>query len=262
MSTIVRYDVTSVRQWRHRIRLPDGSVTPGTQDTPSQLSVMQLPADLAGKRVLDVGMSDGFFAFECERRGATVIGLDNYSSPYIDSPSGFQVAKQILNSRVELVVGDFLTFDLQSLGKFDLVLFLGVLYHLRDPLGAIDRLASINAEQTIIETHITRPLEGWKWSLIRRLAPEAFPAKYMIFGGPGASGDASTWWIQSPECVESMMRACGFVNVHTAHRGWNRGVFHGFKPEGLSIAAHAARQWSSAEEQTKQYVQADGYSGR
>jgi tRNA (mo5U34)-methyltransferase len=254
--------VSSVRQWRHRIQLPDGTWTPGTQDTPAQLAALDIPADLRGKRVLDIGCSDGFFAFECERRGAAVVGLDNYSSPYIDSPSGFNIAKELLGSRVELVLGDFLTFDLQSLGQFDLVLFLGVLYHLRDPLLAIERLASIDAEQTIIETHVTRPLQGWKWSLIRRLAPEAFPARYMIFGGPDSSRDASTWWIQSPECVEAMMRACGFVDVRTAHRGWNRGVFHGFKPKGLSIADHAARQWANAEEQTKQYVHADGYSGR
>lgn len=221
----------SVRYWRHRITLPDGTVTQGTQDTVAQLPLLGIPDDLSGKTVLDIGCSDGFFAFECERRGASrVVGLDNFSSVYVDSPSGFHVARQLLNSKVELVEGDFMTIDLKSLGQFDLVLFLGVLYHLRHPMLAIERLAEITKEHVILETVCTRPRTGWKWRLLSRLAGDALPSRFMTFVGPRNSNDPTNWWFQSVECVEEMMRACGFCAVRSTPYDWTRGVFHGSSP--------------------------------
>lgn len=224
-------EVRAVPDWRHKILLPDGSTTPGTQDNPGQLAVMQLPVDLTGKTVLDIGCSDGFLAFECERRGASlVVGLDNFGSPYVNAPTGFAVVKRLLQSKVELVLDDFTTMDLSKLGTFDLVLFLGVLYHLRSPLTGLERVACVCREHAIVETAVTRPYVGWKWALVRRFFPGALPDRYMTFGGPEVNKDPTTWWAQSPECVEAMMRACGFCDVRTVHSDWARGIFHGFGP--------------------------------
>jgi tRNA (mo5U34)-methyltransferase len=230
-------DVRRVAVWRHQIQLPDGSVTPGTQDTAAQLAVLGLPNDLTGLTVLDIGCSDGFFAFECERRGAKrVVGFDNYSSPYVGAAHGFEVARQILGSRVELIIGD-LTKDLEQLESFDLVLFLGVLYHLKDPFGGLERVASVCRGQVIVETAITRPFTGWKWSALRRMFPDVLTDRHMVFLGPEINLDPSTWWAQSADCVTAMMRASGFCDVRAVDITWSRGIFHGFGPSrGTDVA--------------------------
>jgi tRNA (mo5U34)-methyltransferase len=243
-------DVSSVPHWRHRIRLPDGTLTPGTQDTESQLAVMQLPTDLTGKRVLDIGCSDGFFAFECERRGASeVIGVDNYSSVFVDSPSGFSIAKSLLGSRVELIEDDFMTMDLHAIGKFDLVLFLGVLYHLRHPLLGLERIASVCRNQTILETATQPPAAGWrKWF-------DRSPEHFMRFAGPSGSKDATNWWFPTVPCVEEMLRSCGFCNVSCVDYRHGRAFVHGFAPAGgMSITEHAEQQQVTAERRSKEWV--------
>src|SRR5262252_10717699 len=89
--------------WYHSIQLPNGEVTPGLQ-TPQQLRmrVRQFPIaeDLRGKRVLDIGAWDGWFSFEMERRGATVIAIDSARQ------ETFFEAKRLLNSKVEYIVED------------------------------------------------------------------------------------------------------------------------------------------------------------
>ena len=70
--------------WYHTIRLPNGVTTPGLYDTLGELERVPFPADLKGKRCLDVGTADGFWAFEMERRGAAeVVAID------IDDPEGY-----------------------------------------------------------------------------------------------------------------------------------------------------------------------------
>ena len=136
--------MTNVLRWRHRISLPDGTVTPGVQDSPALLKRLQLPEDLSGKTVLDIGCSDGFYSFECERRGASrVLAVDNYSSPLIDSPSGFHMAHALLHSKVEFRQADLFSLNPDKDGCFDIVLFLGVLYHLRHPLLGLESISKL-----------------------------------------------------------------------------------------------------------------------
>lgn len=219
--------VAAVPHWRHRIRLPGGIITPGTQDTDAQFDVIDLPADLTGKTVLDVGCSDGAFSFECERRGASrVVGIDNFSSVYIDAPSGFSVAKEALGSKVELIEADFLDLDLPSLGTFDLILFLGILYHLRHPLLGLERLAEICVGQIVVETATAPTLTGWR----RWVAGKSVPDRYVRFVGPSGSKDATNWWFPSQGCVEEMLRTTGFCGVKCVSHRWGRAFFHGFTP--------------------------------
>src|SRR5438874_13568446 len=99
--------VAAVPHWRHRIQLPGGVVTPGSQDTLAQLPTIGMPDSLTGLTVLDVGCSDGFYSFESEKRGAIrVLAVDNYSSVYIDNPTGFNVARESLDSRVDFLKSD------------------------------------------------------------------------------------------------------------------------------------------------------------
>ena len=170
--------MTNVPRWRHRISLPDGTVTPGVQDSPALLKRLQLPEDLSGKTVLDIGCSDGFYSFECERRGASrVLAVDNYSSPLVDSPSGFHMAHTLLNSKVEFRQADLFSLDPDEDGCFDIVLFLGVLYHLRHPLLGIERIASLCREKADFGNAFRLPF----WLVGGAQAPSARPGQSQPF---------------------------------------------------------------------------------
>lgn len=132
-------------RWFHEIELAPGVVTPGEDSNRLKLPILDglgLPRDAAGLRVLDVGCSDGFFSFEMERRGGAVTAMDFVPEDY----SGFAVAKRILGSRVEYRMENVYNLDPAEHGSFDVVLFLGVLYHLRKPLAALDALRSVTKE--------------------------------------------------------------------------------------------------------------------
>ena len=132
-------------RWWHEIELAPGLVTPGEDSNRMKLPILDelgLPDDLAGARALDLGCSDGYFSFELEKRGAEVTAVDFVPESY----TGFATAKKILGSRVEYRMGNVYNLSPDALGTFDIVLFLGVLYHLRNPLGGLDAVRSVVAE--------------------------------------------------------------------------------------------------------------------
>jgi tRNA (mo5U34)-methyltransferase len=144
----VRALVDAVPHWHHVMRFPHGIESPGAYDPRGLFDDLELPADLRGTRVLDVGTRDGFFAFACERRGAQVVAVD-----YADLElTGFGAARRIYNSGVEYVQANVYDLDPARLGTFDVVLFLGVLYHLRHPLLALDRLRPLCRSLLIVES--------------------------------------------------------------------------------------------------------------
>ena len=124
----------------HSIELPDGSVLPGLQPIEHlrwRLDLFGLPEDLRGKRVLDVGAWDGWFSFECERRGAEVVAVDCIA---LDT---FHEAKELIGSKVEYLTLDVNELSASKLGTFDIVLFFGVLYHLRHPLLGLEKAVEL-----------------------------------------------------------------------------------------------------------------------
>lgn len=138
----VKARIAQFEHWYHRIELAPGIVTPGTHDSPLALRFLEdlgLPKYCEGKRVLDIGCRDGFFAFEMERRGAEVVGID-YALPEI---TGFSIAAKILGSKVVYKADNVYNLSIEEYGVFDIVLFLGVLYHLRNPMLAIDKIRSV-----------------------------------------------------------------------------------------------------------------------
>ena len=129
-------------RWFHEIELAPGLITPGEDSNRMKLPILDrlgLPSDLHGLRALDLGCSDGFFSFEMERRGATVLAIDFVPETY----TGFAVAKRILGSSVEYRMDNVYNLDPSTHGRYDLVLFMGVLYHLRSPLAALDAIRSV-----------------------------------------------------------------------------------------------------------------------
>ena len=127
----------------------------GIDDTPLRLARLDLPSSLAGRTVLDIGAWDGFFSFEAERRGAArVVAADYYAWHGIgwgthQGKAGFTLARECLGSRVEDLDIDVMDLSPERVGTFDVVLFLGVLYHLRHPLLALERIASVTRELLI-----------------------------------------------------------------------------------------------------------------
>jgi tRNA (mo5U34)-methyltransferase len=197
----VRRRVDEIR-WFHSIELAPGVITPGFDDTRRRLDLLRLPADLSGRTVLDVGAWDGFFSFEAERRGAArVVAADSFAwnGENWSSKAGFELARSCLRSRVEDVDVDVLDLDPARLGRFDLVLFLGVLYHMRHPLLALERVAGVTGHQLILETAV-----DCTWT--RRPVAAFYP-------GHGLAPDPTNWWGPNPEAVVAMLRTVGFSRV-------------------------------------------------
>lgn len=151
----------SYTSWRHRIEVAPGIFTPGVRRPESKLRFLNLPEDLSGMSVLDLGAADGWFSFECERRGADrVVAVD------MRPPTGFSIAAELLNSKVEYIQGSLYDLDL---GAFDIVLCIDVLYHLVEPYTALKRLhafcnkklllATISSDQRSPETSSTPALK-------------------------------------------------------------------------------------------------------
>jgi tRNA (mo5U34)-methyltransferase len=187
------------RSWFHRIDLGGGIVTPGIDDSPSKLTHIHLPVDLSGKSVLDIGAYDGFFSFEAERRGAArVLATDHFCWTRwgMGDGKGFQIAHEALRSRVEAKVVVAEELSPETVGTFDIVLFLGVLYHSPDPLRYLRAARSVCKEMMIIETHVDA-LD--------------YPRPAMVFyPGTTLNNDPSNFWGPNIQCVEELLKEVGF----------------------------------------------------
>jgi tRNA (mo5U34)-methyltransferase len=189
-------------EWFHSIELAPGLVTPGRDDTRARLDVLKLPPDLRGKTVLDIGAWDGFFSFEAERRGAErVLAVDSFAwnGSSWSTKAGFEVAREALGSRVEDRELDVLDLSAEEVGRFDVVLLLGVLYHMKHPLLALERVADVTAGMLVLETHV-----DMTWT--RRPAAAFYPSHELGL-------DPTNWWGPNPEAVIGMLRAVGFRRV-------------------------------------------------
>jgi tRNA (mo5U34)-methyltransferase len=158
---------------------------------------------------LDVGCWDGFYSFEAERRGASrVLATDSYTwqRKSWGSKEGFELARRTLGSRVEDLEIDVLDLSPERVGVFDVVLFLGVLYHMKHPLLALERVASVTERLCIVETVIDL-------LYVPRPALAFYP-------GAELNHDESNWFGPTPAAVEAMLRSAGFRRVE---RVWPSG---------------------------------------
>jgi tRNA (mo5U34)-methyltransferase len=200
------------QSWFHTIDLGDGIVTRGRDESARKLGWISLPRDLRGRSVLDVGAWDGFFSFACERRGAErVVALDGpawrepaWGPGRFGTKAGFELARRALGSSVEDVELELEDISPETVGRFDVVLFLGVLYHLKHPWVALERVASVCDGLLIVETHADL-LD------VRRPAMALYP-------GDEVAGDASNWWGPNVAALRAMLLEEGFASVEVVHR--------------------------------------------
>jgi tRNA (mo5U34)-methyltransferase len=235
--------VDAVPYWWHSIDFGDGIVSPGRNKAESlekRLAAMQLPP-LEGKTLLDIGAWDGYFSFAAERLGARqVTALDRYvwslnlagavkgefrrwheklgglprarrvprlwAPTELPTKSGFATAHHLLQSSVEQYIDDLSTVDLAELGSYDVVLYLGGLYHMEDPLPVMRKLATITRELAVIETagiHVPND-------------PNA--ALFEFYESNELNADSSNWWAPSAAALTAICRAAGFKDAKIIDR--------------------------------------------
>ncbi len=185
--------------WYHSIELPDGEVIQGIQSIEllkKRIAQYPIPQDLRGKRVLDIGAWDGWFTFEMERRGAEVVAVDSARQ------ETFFQAKKLLNSKAEYIVEDVSYLTPKEIGYFDIVLFFGVLYHLKHPLLALERVCELTREMACIETLVIDDPPQ----------PDAVPSME-FYETTELAGQFDNWCGPNTACLQAFMRTAGFVNV-------------------------------------------------
>ena len=197
--------------WYQSFPLADGVMSPGERDIDLILTRAAIPEDLTGLSVLDIGTSNGGVAFNAERLGAKrVVAVD------IHDPSlyGFAQIASAIDSRVQFVRASVYELPGVLKEKFDLVFFLGVLYHLRHPLLAVDALHALARDRVLIETEVSRAARGTGF----------YRGEYR--------GDSSNWFVPSEQCVIDWFASSGFsVETLTGRTKGRRSI--GFALETL-----------------------------
>jgi tRNA (mo5U34)-methyltransferase len=217
-------------EWYHSIEVAPGIVTSGRYDPTPVLPQIGFPEDLTGKTVLDIGTYDGFFAFEAEKRGAQrVLAMDRHPATQF----GFSTAHELLRSRVEYTVGSVYDLSPETHGTFDVVIFVGVLYHLRHPLLALDRIHSVCREYAVVESHVLDRAfvhEGRHLALdqVDSRLGESCLAQY--YPGNELSCDWSNWWSPTVECLRAMLATSGFTPTLSGRWG-QRAAFRAVRNE-------------------------------
>jgi tRNA (mo5U34)-methyltransferase len=212
--------------WKHSFEVMPGVMTPGDWgaiDSAKLLdTVYAVPRDLTGLRALDLGTLDGVHAFELERRGASVTALD------IQSPdvTGFNTAKRIIGSRVEYIQGS--VYQLSSLlkDKYDIILFFGVWYHLKNPVRAFEEVANalastgtLYAEGEALVDYVEvggQPGSEKMQSLAKEMGESELPIS--VFYPNEWKGDLWSWYVPNRACVSAWLQTCGMKML--SHSWW------------------------------------------
>jgi tRNA (mo5U34)-methyltransferase len=170
-----------------------------------------LPSDLSGKRVLDIGCNAGFYALEMKRRGADrVLGID-WDDRYLAQA---RFAAEVEDLDVEF--RKLSVYDLGALGeRYDLVLFMGVLYHLRHPLLALDLIHEHVADDLLVfqsmqrgSDEVTAVALDYDFNEVEHFDAPGYPKLHFI--EHRYAGDITNWWTPNAACTEAMLRSAGF----------------------------------------------------
>lgn len=219
-SADIQSRVDALGEWFHNIDLAGVKTAPGhfLGDYPSVLwrhIAPGLPLNLAGKTVLDIGCNAGFYSIELKRRGAArVVGLDT-SDRYLAQA---RFAAEVCG--VDIEFRRLSVYDIAKLAeRFDIVLLMGVLYHLRHPLLALDLIWEHVARDLLIFQAMQRGSDD-----VEPLEEDYTFAERAIFDKPGYPKlhfveraycqDGTNWWIPNRACAEAMLRSAGFEIIN------------------------------------------------
>lgn len=221
-------EVAALGPWFHNLHFPDGTQTAPDHplgDFPAfkwaQLAP-HLAADLSGRRVLDIGCNAGFYSFALAGRGASVLGIDH--DPHYLRQAEWAAERLGLSGAVRFeqrTVYDLRHFE----ERFDLILFMGVLYHLRYPLLALDLVAD-HLDGSLVFQTLTLPggapievPDDLDLDDRQKLLDPGWPT--MAFVEKQLAGDPTNWWLGNEAAVEAMLRSAGLCVVgRPGHEIW------------------------------------------
>jgi tRNA (mo5U34)-methyltransferase len=182
--------------WHQQFELAPGVKTPGGNDIVWLLDAAGLPADLSGLSAVDLGTTNGGAAFELERRGAERVVAVDVKSP---EHYGFLQLRDFLDSKVEWVQASVYEVAAALEERFDLVLCLGVLYHLRHPLLALDNVRELTGGEALIETAV----------LDAQMPELAGQPVARFFRGDELGADSSNWFAPTLAGLLEWCASCG-----------------------------------------------------
>ena len=225
--------------WWHSITLRPGVVTPGGKSAhimAEEEAAIFAPLALQGRSVLDIGAWNGGFSFAAKRRGAArVLATDSYiwKHAYWRGREGLELARAELGLDVETAIVDPPALT-PEIGIFDVVMFLGVFYHLYDPLDVMERLRGVTRQLLIVETHqdaLDDPRPGM-----------------VFYPGDVLLGDATNWWGPNPALMLRLLQRLGFRRIHYRDHptlGRVRGIYAAFTDEAEpSLVAGFDANWT------------------
>jgi tRNA (mo5U34)-methyltransferase len=212
----IQQRVAELGEWFHNLNLGGVQTAPNhfLGDYPRikwQNFSSAIPENLAGKSVLDIGCNAGFYSIEMKRRGAErVVGIDS-DEKYLAQA---RFAAKVSNAEIEFRnLSVYRVADLRE--QFDLVLFMGVLYHLRHPLLALELLhehvvADLLVTQSLLRgspenMNVPADFPFWEEEIFNR---DEFPRMYFVENR--FANDPTNWWIPNRACFEAMLRSAGF----------------------------------------------------
>lgn len=215
----IRQRVHDLGEWFHNLNLNGVQTAPRhfLGDYPMikwRQFAHAIPADLTGRSVLDIGCNAGFYSIEMKRRGADrVVGIDS-DEGYLAQA---RFAAEVCGAEIEF--RRLSVYDVEKLGRrFDLVLFMGVLYHLRHPLLALDLLYEHVVNDLFVFQTMCRGSEAlsefdddYPFSEEGIFNDPAFPR--MHFVEKRYAGDPTNWWIPNRACAAAMLRSAGFQTI-------------------------------------------------
>jgi tRNA (mo5U34)-methyltransferase len=185
--------VNSVQHWHHKFEIAPGVVTPGSYEPQFLLNKINFPKDLASKRVLDIGCSDGFFSLAARRAGAEVVSIDYRPK----NGHGFEVMEKLSGYTFDYRQMNVYDLSAKDVGQFDHVIFMGLLYHLPDMMKAMAIVRSLSRGQMYIETHCAVDL-----------TPDIAVARY--YRGEELNRDFTNFWSPNVACIRGMAHDCTF----------------------------------------------------
>lgn len=210
----LRRQVEALGPWFHDIDLGEGVRTAPNHPLGNFLEEIwahvgrYLPEDLTGSTVLDIGCNAGFYSQQLRRRGANVLGID-HDERYL---SQARFAAEVNGLDIEYRLMD--TYDVDRLQqRFDYVLFMGVFYHLRYPLYALDKVAKLVGRRLVFQSMVrgvggTVPVPDDAPITERAMFEHPrFPAMYFI--EKRYAGDPTNWWVPNEAGMEAMLRSAG-----------------------------------------------------
>ncbi|WP_263418613.1 TIGR04290 family methyltransferase [Terriglobus albidus] len=212
----IQSKISELAPWFHNLRLAGVETAPAhfLGDYPSvkwERFRAAIPEDLSGKSVLDIGCNAGFYSLEMKRRGAArVLGIDS-DERYLEQAK--------LAAEIEDVDIDFQNLSVWDIAllqeRFDLVLFMGVFYHLRHPLLALDLIHEFAAKDLLVfqslqrgSNEIVQTAKDYDFSETGLFDRPDYPRMHFI--EHSYAHDPTNWWVPNRACVEAMLRSAGF----------------------------------------------------